>query len=169
MVSCAGRSVIFCLKTAYRSIFGHNLLCQVRPAETVTHPGVREIATISIMEAEIRAGRIVDGMTFSQKVWALTSRIPAGRVTTYSEIARALGTKAYRAVGNALNKNPYAPGVLAIVSSAAVARSPALPAGWRRSARCCWKKACPCARQGRCVVDLPLSLNCHMIPPPSCL
>ena len=51
------------------------------------------------------------GMTFNQKVWALTSRIPAGRVTTYAILARALGTQAYRAVGNAMNKNPYAPGV----------------------------------------------------------
>jgi len=63
------------------------------------------------MEQDIRRGRIVEGMTFNQKVWALTSRIPAGRVTTYGVLARALGTQAYRAVGNALNKNPYAPGV----------------------------------------------------------
>ena len=54
---------------------------------------------------------MVDGMTFNQKVWALTSRIPAGKVTTYAQIARKLGTQAYRAVGNAMNKNPYAPGV----------------------------------------------------------
>jgi len=62
-------------------------------------------------EAHIRAGRIVEGMSFNEKVWAMTSRIPKGKVTTYGEIANALGTKAYRAVGNALNKNPYAPGV----------------------------------------------------------
>ncbi len=35
--------------------------------------------------------------------------IPKGKVTTYKEIARYLGTKAYRAVGVALSKNPYAP------------------------------------------------------------
>lgn len=63
------------------------------------------------LESDIRAGRIVDGMSFNQKVWALTSRIPKGRVTTYGELARALGGKAYRAIGNAMNKNPYAPGV----------------------------------------------------------
>src|SRR5262245_59058288 len=62
-------------------------------------------------ESEIRAGRLHSQMTFNQKVWALTSRIPRGHVTTYGEIARALDTHAYRAVGNALNKNPYAPGV----------------------------------------------------------
>ncbi len=38
-------------------------------------------------------------------------RVPAGKVTTYSEIARKLQTKGYRAVGNALNRNPYAPAV----------------------------------------------------------
>ena len=62
-------------------------------------------------ESAIRAGRVVEGMTFNQKIWALTAQIPKGRVTTYAELARALGTKAYRAVGNAMNKNPYAPGV----------------------------------------------------------
>src|ERR687890_1857723 len=62
-------------------------------------------------EFDIRAGRIVPGMTFNQKVWALTARIPAGKVTTYARIAQALGSKGYRAVGNALNKNPYAPAV----------------------------------------------------------
>ena len=63
------------------------------------------------METEIYAGKIVKGMTFNQKVWALTSRIPAGKVTTYGHIAKALKTKAYRAVGNAMNRNPYAPKV----------------------------------------------------------
>jgi len=48
-------------------------------------------------------------LSFSQKVWNLCKRIPKGRVSTYREIAKALKTKAYRAVGSALNKNPYAP------------------------------------------------------------
>ena len=50
-------------------------------------------------------------MNFNQKVWDLTKRIPKGKVTTYKEIANRLKTKAYRAVGNAMNKNPYAPKV----------------------------------------------------------
>ena len=50
-------------------------------------------------------------MSFNQKVWALTARIPAGKVVRYADIARALGTNGYRAVGNALNRNPYAPAV----------------------------------------------------------
>ena len=62
-------------------------------------------------KADILRGKIHEGMTFSQKVWALTSRIPQGKVTTYAHLARALNTTAYRAVGNAMNKNPYAPTV----------------------------------------------------------
>jgi methylated-DNA-[protein]-cysteine S-methyltransferase len=63
------------------------------------------------LESDIRAGRLNNAMSFNQRVWAITARIPRGQVTTYAEVARALGSKGYRAVGNALNKNPYAPGV----------------------------------------------------------
>ncbi len=63
------------------------------------------------MEQQIKLGKLAPGMTFNQKVWALCARVPKGKVTTYGEIARALKCKAYRAVGNALNKNPYAPAV----------------------------------------------------------
>lgn len=42
---------------------------------------------------------------FQEAVYNLTKKIPKGRVSTYKEIANKLGTKAYRAVGNALNKN----------------------------------------------------------------
>lgn len=59
----------------------------------------------------ITAGRFEPGMTFHERVWALTARIPRGRVTTYGEIARALGSKGARAVGHALNRNPFAPQV----------------------------------------------------------
>src|SRR3712207_8911679 len=63
-------------------------------------------------EHEIFAGRVVNGMNFNQKVWATCARIPAGRVATYGQIAAALGSPgAARAVGNALNRNPYAPAV----------------------------------------------------------
>ncbi len=50
-------------------------------------------------------------MGFNEKVFYLTRKIPEGKVTTYKDLAEALGTKAYRAVGSALNKNPYAPKV----------------------------------------------------------
>ncbi len=45
---------------------------------------------------------------FQKKVYSLVRKIPKGRVTTYKEIGKQLGTKGliYRAVGVALNKNP---------------------------------------------------------------
>jgi len=44
---------------------------------------------------------------FNQKIWDLAKKIPEGKVTTYKILAEAAGTRAYRAVGNAMNKNPY--------------------------------------------------------------
>ena len=48
-------------------------------------------------------------MTFSERVWDLTRRIPTGKVATYSDLARKLNTSGCRAVGAALGRNPYAP------------------------------------------------------------
>ena len=48
---------------------------------------------------------------FNEKCYAILSKVPKGKVTTYKALAEALNTKAYRAVGNAMNKNPYAPKV----------------------------------------------------------
>jgi methylated-DNA-[protein]-cysteine S-methyltransferase len=49
--------------------------------------------------------------TFSDKVYDLLRKVPKGRVTTYKEIALALESKAYRGVGQAMKRNPYAPEV----------------------------------------------------------
>jgi len=46
-------------------------------------------------------------VTFDERCYALLRQIPKGRVSSYREIAQALECKAYRAVGNAMNKNPY--------------------------------------------------------------
>jgi methylated-DNA-[protein]-cysteine S-methyltransferase len=48
---------------------------------------------------------------FAKKVYQLTKRVPKGRVTTYKAIAKALNTKAYRAIGQILSVNPMAPTV----------------------------------------------------------
>jgi len=45
-------------------------------------------------------------MTFQSRVYSLCKQVPAGKITTYKAIADTLGSKGYRAVGNALNKNP---------------------------------------------------------------
>ena len=59
----------------------------------------------------VLAGHLAPGMNFNERVWTLTARIPRGRVGTYGQIAHKLGTRAYRAVGNALHHNPHAPAV----------------------------------------------------------
>lgn len=47
------------------------------------------------------------GAPFQIKVWEALLHVPAGYVTTYSDIARAVGSpKAVRAVGTAVGKNP---------------------------------------------------------------
>ena len=45
-------------------------------------------------------------MNFNQQCYKLLSQIPKGKISTYKEIANVLNTKAYRAVGNAMAKNP---------------------------------------------------------------
>ena len=45
--------------------------------------------------------------SFSEKCYTLLRKVPRGRITTYREIAHALNCKSYRAVGTAMNKNPY--------------------------------------------------------------
>jgi len=47
---------------------------------------------------------------FERSVLMATLEIPKGKVSTYKRIAEKIGKpKAYRAVGNALHKNPLAP------------------------------------------------------------
>jgi len=39
--------------------------------------------------------------TFNEKCYELLRKVPKGKITTYRDLAHALGTRAYRAVGNA--------------------------------------------------------------------
>ena len=49
---------------------------------------------------------------FEKKVYAAVSKIPAGETKSYGWVAKKIGSpKAARAVGNALNRNPY-PGII---------------------------------------------------------
>lgn len=49
----------------------------------------------------------VSSKSFFERVWTSCAKVPKGRVTTYREISRKLGSKAYRVVGHALNQNPH--------------------------------------------------------------
>jgi methylated-DNA-[protein]-cysteine S-methyltransferase len=44
---------------------------------------------------------------FYERVYKLCRKVPKGKVTTYKALAKKLGSKAFRAVGTAMNKNPY--------------------------------------------------------------
>ena len=41
------------------------------------------------------------------KTYTLLKTVPSGRVTTYKALAEALGTRAYRAIGQFMRTNPY--------------------------------------------------------------
>ena len=50
------------------------------------------------------------GTRFQLKVWNYLKKIQKGRVKTYLEVAKAIGKpNAFRAVANAVGKNPYPP------------------------------------------------------------
>ena len=56
--------------------------------------------------------RKLKGTKFQLKVWNYLKRIPKGKVKTYLDVAKAIGKpKAFRAVANAVGKNPYPPKV----------------------------------------------------------
>jgi len=50
-------------------------------------------------------------MKISDNIYNLVSKIPKGKVTTYKIIGQKLENRGYRAIGQALNKNPNAPKV----------------------------------------------------------
>ena len=50
------------------------------------------------------------GTKFQLKVWKYLKTIPKGKVKTYLDVAKGIGKpKAFRAVANAVGKNPYPP------------------------------------------------------------
>lgn len=49
--------------------------------------------------------------SFKQRCYEKLMQVPYGKVTTYRELAHALGSKAYRAVGSAMATNQNAPHV----------------------------------------------------------
>lgn len=49
--------------------------------------------------------------SFARRVYDALRTVPAGRVTTYKLLARAVGCGSCQAVGQALRHNPYAPEV----------------------------------------------------------
>lgn len=83
------------------------------------------------------------GAPFQLRVWEVLLRIPAGEVTTYSAIARAIGhPQASRAVGTAVGRNP----VSLLVPCHRVLRRDGAPGGYhwglvRKRAMLAWEAA----------------------------
>lgn len=48
---------------------------------------------------------------FQERVYAALRQVPRGKVTTYADLAHAVGIHAPRAIGQAMRTNPYAPDV----------------------------------------------------------
>jgi methylated-DNA-protein-cysteine methyltransferase-like protein len=73
---------------------------------------------------------------FFQRVYQLVRRIPAGKVATYGNVARALETKDARRVGWALhaNRNPWVPCHRVVNKEGRVAENFAF-GGWREQKR----------------------------------
>ncbi|NWG10572.1 MGMT family protein [Candidatus Bathyarchaeota archaeon] len=77
-----------------------------------------------------------DKTSFERDVLVATFKIPKGKVTTYGRIAEKVGKpKSYRAVANALHKNPLSPVVPChrVVNSDGSFGGPKKGAEWRRN------------------------------------
>jgi methylated-DNA-[protein]-cysteine S-methyltransferase len=48
---------------------------------------------------------------FEEKVYDAVRLVPRGRVTTYALLGKAIGCRSSQAIGQALRRNPFAPGV----------------------------------------------------------
>ena len=80
---------------------------------------------------------VLIGTDWEVRVWQTLLNIPIGRATTYSDIARKVGTaKASRAVGAAVGKNPIAFVVPCHRVLGKAASSPAITGASRANARC---------------------------------
>lgn len=57
---------------------------------------------------DITTAQVHSISTLDQKVYTLLAKVPRGRVTTYSELAKAAGIRnGQRAIGRIMSKNPY--------------------------------------------------------------
>ncbi|WP_300515107.1 bifunctional helix-turn-helix domain-containing protein/methylated-DNA--[protein]-cysteine S-methyltransferase [Aliiroseovarius sp.] len=84
-----------------------DMLARWPRAEFVEDPLALRPMVDAVFEQNGKAALHLMGAPFQVKVWEALLTIPSGHVTTYSEIAQAVGNpKAVRAVGNAVGRNP---------------------------------------------------------------
>ena len=92
----------------------------IREIRFVNIPGKKDQSRL-LAEAEKQLSTYVEGRArsfdlpfakqgtpFQRRVWAAARKIPSGKTVSYAELAKKIGKpSAYRAVANALGKNPY--------------------------------------------------------------
>jgi len=83
----------------------------VRKADMTSAERANALRALEAYCAGSRVPRLhlpVHGTAFQRAVWRELTRIPSGSTITYGELARRIGhPRAARAVGTALNKNPF--------------------------------------------------------------
>jgi AraC family transcriptional regulator of adaptative response/methylated-DNA-[protein]-cysteine methyltransferase len=84
-----------------------DMLARWPRADFVEDPMAMRPMVDAVFDQKGEAALHLMGAPFQIKVWEALLTIPTGHVTTYSEIAQAVGSpKASRAVGNAVGRNP---------------------------------------------------------------
>ena len=84
-----------------------DMLARWPRADFVEDPMAMRPMVDAVFDQKGEAALHLMGAPFQIKVWEALLTIPTGHVTTYSEIAQAVGNpKASRAVGNAVGRNP---------------------------------------------------------------
>lgn len=80
---------------------------QVKETELIKEASRQLLEYISGNRKEFNLPLSFKGTDFQKRVWNALLDIPYGEVRSYKDIAEAVGSpKAFRAVGNANNKNP---------------------------------------------------------------
>jgi O-6-methylguanine DNA methyltransferase len=88
----------------------HICLDEAEPPKCENDPNMRHIAEIAkkwILEGkESKVDLDIELTPFQEKVLSAASMVPPGYVSTYSDVARAIGCTCAQAVGQALKRNP---------------------------------------------------------------
>ena len=75
------------------------------PSTPILAPSAPDPSLLEAAPEDPRARRLG---ALEQRVYGMLARVPKGKVTTYSELARAAGLRnGQRAVGRIMNRNPY--------------------------------------------------------------
>lgn len=90
----------------------HEILIGVPPAGHPLNPSQKAQIVAEKLKVWVEQGEVfsypfeIRGTPFQRAVYEAIQKIPKGKVATYKAVAEKIGSKAYRAVGQALHANP---------------------------------------------------------------